>query len=176
MDLSPLEPLHPQYALLKERLKQLHAWEDSGDTAAIRMDPKQLRMGDSTEAIAKVRTRLFRFGDIAQDDGSAIFDSTLAIAVQRARMRFGLVADPVIDKPLLSALNQPVGERIRQVLVNMERLRWVNADPPEDFILVNIPEYRMHVYEAGRIAWSMDVVVGATATRTVVFGAICPWW
>ncbi|MBL7985269.1 MAG: L,D-transpeptidase family protein, partial [Flavobacteriales bacterium] len=182
MDLSPLEPLHPQYALLKERLKQLHAWEDSGDTAAIRMDPKQLRMGDSTEAIAKVRTRLFRFGDIAQDDGSALFDSTLAIAVQRARMRFGLVADPVIDKPLLSALNQPAGERIRQVLVNMERLRWVNADPPEDFILVNIPEYRMHVYEAGRIAWSMDVVVGATATRTVVFGGdlsmvvMAPYW
>lgn len=182
MDLSPLEPLHPQYALLKEQLKQLHAWEASGDTVSIRMEVKQLRTGDSSVVIAQVRTRLFRIGDISQDNGSARFDSTMAVAVQRARTRFGLMADPVIDASLLSALNRPVADRIRQVLVNMERLRWVNADPPQDFILVNIPEYRMHVFEAGRTAWSMDVVVGATATRTVVFGGdlsmvvMAPYW
>lgn len=51
----------------------------------------------------------------------------------------------------------------------MERLRWVPERNAPDMLLVNIPEFRLHVYEGGRIRWSMDVVVGAEATSTVVF-------
>lgn len=43
------------------------------------------------------------------------------------------------------------------------------SNPPADQLLVNIPEYRLHVFEEGKEVWSMKVVVGATATHTVIF-------
>ena len=64
----------------------------------------------------------------------------------------------------------------------MERLRWVPDEQAPDLILVNIPEFRMHVYEEGKEAWSMNVVVGAEATRTVIFSdklssiVFAPYW
>jgi murein L,D-transpeptidase YcbB/YkuD len=66
-------------------------------------------------------------------------------------------------------MNIPPQERLRTILVNMERLRWMPEMIPPDLILVNIPEYRMHVYEGGEEVLSMDVVVGTAATRTVIF-------
>jgi murein L,D-transpeptidase YcbB/YkuD len=68
------------------------------------------------------------------------------------------------------------------LLLNMERLRWVNPMPPKDMLLVNIPEYRLHVFEEGKELWSMKVVVGAVATNTVIFNgdvsliAFAPYW
>ncbi|MBL7955753.1 MAG: L,D-transpeptidase family protein [Flavobacteriales bacterium] len=51
----------------------------------------------------------------------------------------------------------------------MERLRWVPEAYAPDLILVNIPEFRMHIFEEGKEAWNMKVVVGNVATRTVIF-------
>ncbi len=66
-------------------------------------------------------------------------------------------------------MNKPVGDRIRQILINMEGIRWVPAEPPADYLLINIPEYRLHVYENGKYAWNMGVVVGTPAHNTVIF-------
>ena len=51
-----------------------------------------------------------------------------------------------------------------------------------DYLLVNIPEFRLHVYEKGDYAWSMKVVVGAVAHNTVIFNGnlkyvvFSPYW
>ncbi|MBL7764013.1 MAG: L,D-transpeptidase family protein [Chitinophagaceae bacterium] len=51
----------------------------------------------------------------------------------------------------------------------MERLRWVPANPPQEYLLVNIPAYKLFVYEKGTLAWDMNVVVGSVAHNTVIF-------
>jgi murein L,D-transpeptidase YcbB/YkuD len=64
----------------------------------------------------------------------------------------------------------------------MERLRWMPDQPMGDFLFVNIPAYKLYVHEQGRVAWSMDVVVGREATRTVIFSdslsqvVFAPYW
>jgi len=55
------------------------------------------------------------------------------------------------------------------MLVNMERLRWVPEEQPEDLLLVNIPEFRLHVYEGEEEVMAMDVIVGTHLSRTVIF-------
>lgn len=67
-------------------------------------------------------------------------------------------------------------------MVNMERLRWLPAHPPERAILVNIPEFRLRVVEEGRTTLAMDVVVGTTVRRTLIFRGelkqlvFAPYW
>jgi murein L,D-transpeptidase YcbB/YkuD len=66
-------------------------------------------------------------------------------------------------------MNRPIEQRIRQMLINMERIRWVPAEPTMDYLLVNIPEFRLHVFEKGNYQWSMNIVVGSTSHNTVIF-------
>ena len=39
----------------------------------------------------------------------------------------------IVTTSLIEEMNRPVRERIRQMLINMERIRWVPAEPTTDF-------------------------------------------
>lgn len=174
MDLSPVEPLHPQYPLLKAQLKHYHELESAPWHSLDLSDRKKIEPGDKADWLPSLRDRLILLGDHPPlVDSAALaghrYDSTLVSAVQRFQERHGLHPDGVIGKGVLKQLNTPPMERLRTLLVNMERLRWVPEQTAPDLLLVNIPEFRLHVYEADTVAWSMTVVVGAVATRTVIF-------
>src|SRR5690606_29116751 len=55
------------------------------------------------------------------------------------------------------------------ILVNMERSRWLPMSVKSDYLVVNIPEFRLHVYEEDSLVWSCNVVVGKSVNKTVVF-------
>jgi murein L,D-transpeptidase YcbB/YkuD len=130
---------------------------------------RKLEAGDTAAVVGDIRHRLQLLGDLAEDSTSHGYDGTLVVAVQRFQERHGLEADGVIGPAVLAALNVPMAQRLRTMLINMERLRWVPERQPPDMLVVNIPEFRLHVYEQGREVLSMDVVVGTSATRTVIF-------
>jgi murein L,D-transpeptidase YcbB/YkuD len=83
---------------------------------------------------------------------------------------------------VLEALNVPIEQRIQQVLVNMERMRWLPDWSNESRIVVNIPEFKVHVYEKNEEVLNMSIVVGKAATRTVIFSGelkyivLSPYW
>lgn len=182
MDLSAYEPVHPQYRALKEELKRYYAIAQAGAWAPIALPKKTYALGDTSAVLATVRDHLFRLGDLAANDSSMRFDSTLYTGVRSFQRRVGQRVNGVIDAAFARELSETPDARIQQILVNMERLRWVDPAPPADMILVNIPEYRLHVYEGGKEAWDMNVVVGATATRTAIFSGdlstivFAPYW
>ena len=63
----------------------------------------------------------------------------------------------------------PLAQRIKQVELNMERWRWVPRDRTARHILVNIPAFRLEVWEGDSVALSMRVVVGKKETPTPIF-------
>src|SRR5690606_34507668 len=101
----------------------------------------------------------------------------------RFKQRHGLHPDSVISKDMIVQLQVPVADRIRQIMVNLERQRWIPVDASTDeLILVNIPEYRLHYFQGGKHVWQCDVVVGAVMNKTVVFSGnmqyvvFSPYW
>lgn len=188
MDLSPVEPVHPQYGLLKAELKHLYELDNLGEWATLELgERRKIEPGDSLPLIAEIRQRLMLLRDFRSEGDSVVlrsnrYDTTLVKAVQRFQERHGLLPDGVIGAGVLRQLNVPPRDRVRTLLVNMERLRWSALSYAPDLILVNIPEFRMHIFEDGKEAWSMDVVVGTSATRTVVFSdtlkrvVFSPYW
>jgi len=188
MDLGPIEPLHPQYSKLKAHLKRYFALD-----TLVRWDPialgdrKKLEPGDTALFVPDIRQRLMVLGDLFAGIDTLVltsttYDSTLLGAVQKFQERHGLLPDGVIGNGVIRALNVSPAERVRTMLINMERLRWVPEAYAPDLILVNIPEFRMHIFENGQEALSMNVVVGAGATRTVIFSdtlsniVFSPYW
>ncbi|MEJ7666549.1 MAG: L,D-transpeptidase family protein [Hymenobacter sp.] len=69
----------------------------------------------------------------------------------------------------LRQLNVPIQARINQVILNMERWRWLPKKFEPDYLIVNIPEYRLRMFEAGKQALTMRVIVGKTLTATPSF-------
>lgn len=175
MDLSPIEPVHPQYALLKAQLKRYYQLDTLVSWEPLSLgDKRKLLPGDTALWIPDLRQRLMVLGDlISRGDSivltSTVYDSLTVEGLKNFQRRHGLHPDGVVGKGAVTALNRTPHERVRTLLVNMERLRWVPERTAPDLLLVNIPEFRLHVFEADTEAWSMDVVVGNSATRTVIF-------
>ncbi|MBS1575868.1 MAG: L,D-transpeptidase family protein [Bacteroidetes bacterium] len=168
-NLSNYEPVNRQYNLLKEYLLKYYELQKRGGWDSIITNKKSFKEGDESPVIKKIKYRLKYTGDLTDDDTSSVFTPGLKEAVKNYQRRFGLTDDGIIGKSLLASFNEPVEKRIQKILINMERIRWVPADPPQDYLLVNIPAYKLYVYEKGDLAWSMNVVVGAVAHNTVIF-------
>jgi murein L,D-transpeptidase YcbB/YkuD len=181
-NLSQYEPLNRQYNLLKDYLLKYYAAEKQGIWQPIIANKKSYKPGDTSTTVAQIKKRLLLTGDLAVNDTSLLFTDSLVAAIKRYQHRNGLTEDGVAGPALFSQLNRPISDRIHQILINMERIRWVPAEPATDYLLVNIPEFRLHVYEKGKYKWNMKVVVGAVAHNTVIFNGnlkyivFSPYW
>ncbi|MBL0340168.1 MAG: L,D-transpeptidase family protein [Bacteroidetes bacterium] len=180
-DIAGTEPVYKQFLLLKAKLKSYAAIQDEGGWNSISGFANDLKPGDTSEVISNVKQRMLLTGDYS-GNLQQVFDSSLARAVIVTRTCFGLTPIAVIDKKLIDELNIPVKYRIRKILINLERWKWVPADPGSDFIAVNIPEFMLHVFESNKVVKSMKVIVGKAANKTVIFSGdltyvvLSPYW
>jgi murein L,D-transpeptidase YcbB/YkuD len=110
----------------------------------------------------------------ASEERQVIFPELLEQAVRRFQARHGLEQDGKLGPKTLAQLNRPVAERIQQIEINLERLRWSRnsgADPEHGArIVINIPHYQLVAYgPLGRRTLEMAVVVGRESWPTPVF-------
>lgn len=175
-----------QYEGLKKALVLYRDIERSTDSSIVPSIPKNkiYKIGDSATVIPVLRKKLSRLGYKTRDMSNSTFDTTLANVIKVARLQYGLKPEPVITNDFITELNVPAVKRIKQIMVNMERLRWmVSIDTTaREFIFVNIPEYRLHYFSDKNIAWECNVVVGKPMTKTVIFSGnlkyvvFSPYW
>ncbi len=180
--LDDYEPLNKQYRQLEKYLLKYYAIKNEGKWDSIPAI-KSLKKGDSSNVIMLVKKRLFALGDLAESDTSKVFDTTLLIAVKQFQQRVGLNNSGLIGSGTFKELNISIDTLIQKILVNMERARWMLPDTlTTDHLVVNIPEYKLHVYDSGAYSFSMNVVVGTAANSTVIFNGnlryvvFSPYW
>lgn len=173
---------NPQYNKLQEQLVIYNDLAKTATTDTIPYVKKPLKRGDSSEIIVLLKKRLFLLGDAKIADSSFKYDSITSIAVKQFQRRLGLSIDGAVGNKMIEELNVPLQWRIRQLLVNMERLRWLPPTKDSNYILVNIPEYRLHVIDSGKTIMDMNVIVGKSANGTVIFSGnlkyivFSPYW
>jgi len=176
------EPISRMYKRLKAALIQYRNIEKQGGFPKVNIAEKKLSFGDSSTAITALKKYFTVSGDYTSTDTSWHYTDELQTAVIRFQKRMGLKPDGIVANATIREVNIPVSERIRQIMINMERLRWMPDDLPSEYFIVNIPEFRLHIFDNRKYVWSSDVVVGKQATSTVIFSGILsmvafsPYW
>ena len=180
--LNEYEPLNKQYRLLEGFVAKYYRIEKKVKWDAI-PDKKRYKTGDSSVVITSIKKRLFALGDLKTTDTTTLFNAPLVVAINQFQQRMGLKVNGSIDANTLKNLNTPIAILIEKMLINMERARWMPPDTAKlDRVVVNIPEYRLSVYDSGKFSFSMPVVVGAAAHSTVIFNdkiryiVFSPYW
>ena len=180
--LRGLLPPQPGYARLRDALARARHVRARGGWPSIEPGPT-LRSGDDGPRVAALQARLVAGGDLASDaDPNGSFGPATTAAVRRMQRRHGLEADGLVGAGTLAALNEPVEARIQQLVLNMERWRWLPQELGERYILVNIANFELDVVESGREVLTMRVAVGRPFRKTPVFSdrmthlVLSPYW
>jgi murein L,D-transpeptidase YcbB/YkuD len=134
--------------------------------------------------INQIRERLFLSGELKSNSGSHAYDTELMTAIKKYQIHNGMSPDLVITNKLIAKMNVSVGERIKQIVVNMERCRWVSPEVVKspELIFVNIPSYKLRFYRKEVLDFESDVVVGRSMSKTVIFSedlryiVFSPYW
>ena len=189
-------PLHPEYDQLKKALATYRAQERAGGWPIL-PTTLALKPGDTSPAIAALRKRLLDSagGSIASTTAAPatapaagvapvaqVYDPELVSAVKQFQQDAGLKSDGIVRGETLRQLNVPIGTRIDQLILNMERWRWLPKRFEPSYLLVNIPEYTLHVIEENKEAFNMRVIVGKVLHETPVFSdkleyvVLAPYW
>jgi L,D-transpeptidase YcbB len=180
--LNEWEPVNQEYKQMRSALMGYYQLEKRGGWGKIEGDKKVYRQDDSSAVIQQIKERLRLTGEYTSQDNSAIYTPELKAAVMQAQHRFGLKQDGVIGPNTLREFNKPVSARIKQMLVNMERMRWMPEPKNRKRLVANIPEYKLHVYEGEQKQFDMPIVVGKAVHKTVVFNdelqhvVFSPYW
>jgi murein L,D-transpeptidase YcbB/YkuD len=165
--LKTVEPQGKTYRLLRAELTRLMQEPPAAYEAVLPITMNGImRPGWSHKTIAAIRTRL---GVQPQTDNVYLYDDRLAAAVMKFQRENGLQDDGVIGSDTLHLLNRTKQDKILQIIVNLERLRWVSEAKPERFVVVNIPAATLWAIDRGRVQFEMPVVVGNPGRRTQSF-------
>jgi murein L,D-transpeptidase YcbB/YkuD len=176
------EDVNPAYGALKDELDKYTGFAKKGGWPQISMMKKRLKKGMRGPEIVTIKRRLQITGDLKGNDSTSIFDDTLVAAIRNFQGRHGYTPTGVISDSLIKEMNVPVLKRIEQIIMNMERMRWMATRKDGNLIVVNIPEFVLHVYEGNKKAFDMDVVVGKEGHNTMMFNGdlnqvvFCPNW
>jgi murein L,D-transpeptidase YcbB/YkuD len=176
------EDVNESYKALKDQLDKYLAIAKSGGWPQVNAVKKSLKKGISSPDIAIIKKRLMATGDLAGTDTSQVFNDTLVTAVKNFQARHGFSETGIISDSLIKEMNVPVTKRVEQLLMNMDRMRWLANNPSGNLIVVNIPEFVLHVYEGKQKAFDIDVVVGKEGHNTMMFNGdlnqvvFSPYW
>ncbi len=165
-----LMPRHRQYAQLRSMLAGYRAIARRGGWPQFPAG-ETLRPGMTDERMAALRANLKARGYDTIDGGDApsVYDADLEAAVRHFQSRHGLDVDGVIGPATVEALNVTAEDRVRQIVVNLERWRWLPEDLGQRYVLVNQAAFFLEVVDGDRVIDRRRVIVGKPYHRSPMF-------
>ncbi len=164
--IEELKPHAPIYGRFRQPPPKYREYEAAGGWKPIAAGPL-LRVGKKDARVPAIRHRLAITEDLRKelDNGSDAYDDELRSAVEHFQKRHRL---PVSDlgRLTLDAMNVPVGKRIDQIRVNLERARWILRDVPKRLVLVNVAAFEIYYFENDTIVWQNVAQVGRDFSQT----------
>ncbi|MBC7651755.1 MAG: L,D-transpeptidase family protein [Deinococcales bacterium] len=176
------EDANEQYKNLKNQLPKYLAIVKNGGWQTIVADKKLYKIKDSGVVVAAIKKRLAITGELDIADTSVVFNEGLVTAVKTYQTSVGIKSDGIVSQKLIDQLNITAQKRIEQILINLDRMRWLPEAETGSLIICNIPEFRVHVYDGLQEAFEMNVVVGKEGHSTVIFTGnlnevvFAPYW
>ncbi|MEQ8472131.1 MAG: L,D-transpeptidase family protein [Marinoscillum sp.] len=181
--LNEIRPIYKAYNRLKEQLKVYQELQAKGGWATLE-EGSTLKLGDQGNRVLAVRDRLKKTGDLLPytNDQPEVFDEELEAAIKHYQKRHGLEVDGALGKGTIQSMNVPVEDRIEDIILNLERSRWLPQDLGDHYIMVNLPAFELEVVKDSQVNLEMEVAVGKPYRQTPVFSSnmtymvVNPYW
>ncbi|MEY3808658.1 MAG: hypothetical protein RI893_1634, partial [Pseudomonadota bacterium] len=187
-----VEPKLKQYQKLKPALAKYRQLAANAPVFKLEVK-KTLHPGESHPKIAELRQFLITVGDLPEEktingtEKSSLYTPAIVTGVKKFQKRHGLNADGNIGESSVDAFNVPLTQRVIQIELAMERLRWLPELSTGASIIVNIPSFQLWAFDTfdqqDTNVVNMRVVVGnALKTQTPVLMAemrfidFMPYW
>lgn len=171
---TTLATVEPQYRGYGALIRSLGRYRALAGDSSLRLPPDQMtvRPNDVYADAPRLRRLLTALGDLSPSAAYSEptrYAGALVLAMMHFQRRHGLPADGIIGGDTRAALRVPLGQRVRQIELALERWRWLPSRAPHRYIVVNIPAFRLYAFEndstAQQAVLSMNVIVGDAEHR-----------
>jgi murein L,D-transpeptidase YcbB/YkuD len=162
---ASVEPNSEQYRKTEAALAHyldLAKQQAQSNAAPLTVVAKPVSVGESFAEAGALLDRLKLEGDAPTDEtATTIYDKALSESVKRYQHRHGITEDGKLTPQTVKSLNVPLSDRVTQLQNSLERWRWLPDQYLNARIIVNLPEFVLHAYDAQhQPEFTMKVVVG----------------
>lgn len=165
-----LAPNAPEYARLFDAKRDLEAIIATGGWGP-RVQAGSLRPGESGQAVIALRNRLIAMGYMPRV-ATARYDAVVQRAVQEFQVAHGIDSDGVAGNATISAINVEPQDRLRNIVVAMERERWMNIPRGDRHVWVNLTDFTARIVDFDQVTFETRSVVGSRANQTPEFSDV----
>lgn len=168
--LEKIPPQNPHYKILKDVLKDLRAQKAQKGVEELLSNGPLLKKGMRGKRVLELRKALASRGYLMEAPlDPQVFDEVLEETVKRFQEDCNLAKDGIVGQDVQYYLSQNLEDKINQVIVTMERWRWMPEALGAKYIFVNIPEFKVRAYENEQLIFEMPIIVGRPYRETPVF-------
>ena len=157
-----LAPSAPEYARLFHAKRELEAQIARGGWGP-RLSGTAMQPGQSDQAVIALRNRLIAMGYMPRL-ATASYDGVMQRAVQQFQIAHGIEADGIAGTATMAALNVEPEERLRAIIVALERERWLNIERGDRHIWVNLADFHTRIVDFDQVTFETVSIVGARSS------------
>jgi murein L,D-transpeptidase YcbB/YkuD len=183
-EIDTFAPRHPRYRALMNLLTTLRLTKSHGGWSYIAPSSVTLKQGVMAPVVRQIRQRFIELGYLHSQGSGSLFDQEFENTLKRFQSFNGMNSDGIIgtNSPLFRILNVPISQRITQVELAMEKLRWLPAALEGRHIFVNLATAEFFLFEEAGLAFKFRAVTGQPFRRTpsmvdlLRFVNLNPYW
>jgi len=172
--LEDATPTKYHYRELQKKVAAYREIKENGGWGRVLLH-KTLKPGNGEEGVHSLRERLKVTGDYvpcSESNEDLVYDKCLQDAVKHFQIRNGLSDDGEVGPATLAVLNKSVDERIETMLLNLDRIKWLNDPKSKRHVIINIPDFMLYFEEDGALIQTIRTIVGTPKNPTPIFSNI----
>lgn len=161
--LNDIQPKSKRYKSLQIALKYYNRFKDI-EWIAIPIPAKKIEVGAKDSSISLIISRLITLEYIDTSKfkikDQSVYDTLLVDYIKRFQRNNGLVDDGVIGKVTVERLNITPQQYTEKIKLNLERFRWNDYSDISKYIIVNIPDFKLFIYDNNKELFNSKVCTG----------------
>ena len=165
-------PAVPAYAALQKALNTLSKQKNNHWPVIPEGHLLKPGMDDPRIPLLRKRLQMAGYKGITKNKQSTTYDKELVDAIQHFQKENHIEPDGKIGPDTLQQLNTSKEQRINQLRVNLERMRWHLHELPDRYIMVDVAGYHISYVNHGEKQWESRVQVGRAYRKTPIFQSV----
>lgn len=168
--IAQLKPNNIVYKRLKKALRLINSFpKDNFKPLKI---TQTIAPNDTNPSIIDVKKRLIYWKELPFNDSlTSIYDEETILAIKKFQSRHGLAMDGKIGPGTIVSLNFSKKQRMQQIIVNLERWKWYPKEMGKEYVIINIPDYRLTLVKDRDTLSTHKVIVGRTKRKTPILSS-----